>query len=676
MSLPARHVHLDFHTSELIPGIGTRFDAKQMAKAMKLGRINHITLFAKCHHSWCYFPTRVGKTHPHLSFDLLGEQLAVCRKLKIKAPIYITVGWSANDAEWHPEWVVRKADGSIDGANFDPQAKPDAAKPTVSWKYLCIASGYRQHVLELTREICSRYKPVDGIFYDICFHERSYSAAAVEQMRAAGVNIADPAAVKTWHTAQWHSFMRECRAAIAETCPNANAFFNGRANIDTPDESLTMQTHLEMEDLPTTWGGYDKFAPRSRFFASHPLTRSKDQLAMSGKFHTSWGEFGGFKHPDAIRFEAASMIAYGAVCSFGDQLHPDGAFDLATYKNIGEAYAYVERIEEFGLGGRPHSRLGLYFSCARRPDVPAGVAGVGGSVLDHDQGVANMLMEAQLDFVAVHPGQDLSGLDTIIMSGARCLDDAEAARLNAWVKAGGKLLVIGESALDAGKKRFLFDIGAEYVGTPAFDCDYLVAGKPLAANVPAAPVLVYQPALRSTVSSGTVLATIKEPYFSRTYATYCSHQNTCNRPEDAKHPAAVQKGRILWLAHPWGANYYYHGARAHRDFFINAVRRLHPAPVVSTTLPSAGRVSIVHQPDQRRFCVHLLYAGPLQRGRTLVIEDLPTLSDIPLTLRVDEKIRSVTLPLTRKKLTAKRSAGGVSVTVPSLNCHEVVVFSY
>ncbi len=59
MQLPfTRHVHLDFHTSELIRGIGTRFDRNQFQRALKIGRVNGITVFAKCHHSWCPSRTR------------------------------------------------------------------------------------------------------------------------------------------------------------------------------------------------------------------------------------------------------------------------------------------------------------------------------------------------------------------------------------------------------------------------------------------------------------------------------------------------------------------------------------------------------------------------------------------------------------------------------------------
>ena len=74
-TLPTRQVHLDFHTSEYIEGIGEKFDKKQFQGALKAGHVNQINIFAKCHHSWSYYPTKVGRMHPNLKFDLLGAQI-------------------------------------------------------------------------------------------------------------------------------------------------------------------------------------------------------------------------------------------------------------------------------------------------------------------------------------------------------------------------------------------------------------------------------------------------------------------------------------------------------------------------------------------------------------------------------------------------------------------------
>ena len=49
-SLKFRQLHLDFHTSEDIPGIGEEFDREGFIAALKEGHIDSVTLFSKCHH--------------------------------------------------------------------------------------------------------------------------------------------------------------------------------------------------------------------------------------------------------------------------------------------------------------------------------------------------------------------------------------------------------------------------------------------------------------------------------------------------------------------------------------------------------------------------------------------------------------------------------------------------
>ena len=124
-SIRTRQIHLDFHTSELIRGIGSRFDKRQWQEALQTGRVNLINIFAKCHHSWCYYPTSAGMRHPHLRLDLLGAQIEACHEIGVKCPIYFTVGWSAADAELHPEWCIRNRNGSICAPRWDRGATPD-----------------------------------------------------------------------------------------------------------------------------------------------------------------------------------------------------------------------------------------------------------------------------------------------------------------------------------------------------------------------------------------------------------------------------------------------------------------------------------------------------------------------------------------------------------------------
>ena len=66
-----RQVHLDFHTSPDIPGIGEKFDRKEWQERLKKAHVDSITCFSACHHGWRYHPTKVGAMHPHLKFNLL-----------------------------------------------------------------------------------------------------------------------------------------------------------------------------------------------------------------------------------------------------------------------------------------------------------------------------------------------------------------------------------------------------------------------------------------------------------------------------------------------------------------------------------------------------------------------------------------------------------------------------
>ena len=97
-----RQVHLDFHTSECIEHIGEKFSRENFQRALQTGHIDSITVFSKCHHGWSYHPTDVGEMHPHLSFDLLGEEVAAAHEIGVKTPIYLSAGLDEKLARRHP----------------------------------------------------------------------------------------------------------------------------------------------------------------------------------------------------------------------------------------------------------------------------------------------------------------------------------------------------------------------------------------------------------------------------------------------------------------------------------------------------------------------------------------------------------------------------------------------
>ncbi len=79
--LPSRQIHLDFHTSEAIEGIGADFDPHEFATTLARAHVNSITVFARCHHGWIYYQSQANpeRVHPHLARpNLLREQIEAC----------------------------------------------------------------------------------------------------------------------------------------------------------------------------------------------------------------------------------------------------------------------------------------------------------------------------------------------------------------------------------------------------------------------------------------------------------------------------------------------------------------------------------------------------------------------------------------------------------------------
>ena len=72
-----RQIHLDFHTSEKIAGIGRQFDADKFADTLEKARVDSVTCFGRCHHGWLYYDSKgfPERRHPRRATNLLKEQV-------------------------------------------------------------------------------------------------------------------------------------------------------------------------------------------------------------------------------------------------------------------------------------------------------------------------------------------------------------------------------------------------------------------------------------------------------------------------------------------------------------------------------------------------------------------------------------------------------------------------
>jgi hypothetical protein len=662
-----RQIHLDFHTSERIAGIGSRFDAKEFARTLSEASVDSVTVFSKCHHGWSYHPTTVGKQHPNLDFDLLRAQVDALHKAGINAPVYLSAGWDELAAREHPGWRVVTPDGVLVRQRGEPLGP--------GWAFLDFNSPYLDYLCRQVEEAMQLFPDGDGIFIDICFALVTVSAWAQTRMEAEGLDWTNPEDRLKFTEATQIEFFERVSKAVHKHDPKMPLFFNfghvrrGRRDI------LKYFSHLEIESLPTAFWGYEHFPVSARYVD----TLGIEFLGMTGKFHHLWGEVGGYKKPEALLYECGAMLAQGARCSIGDHLHPTGAIDRSTYRTIAPAYAHVKACEPWAEGSVNRAEIAvLSAEAASRPRL----AGIPGHHVDADEGAVRALLEGKFTFDVLDLESSLAGYKLLILPDIVAVSGKLKAKVNAFVKGGGRVLLTGKSGIDA-EKGFVFDAGAKWQGpSPYAEGDYLLPIAPLRASFVDDPLYMYETSERIKVKSGTSLGDIYDPYFDRAAKHFSGHVNTPSQPDPSGYQAGSEKGGFVYLAHPLFTAYKRTGSVAMLEIIERiVVHALGGRRMIETSLPRSGRATLRRQAEKKRDVLHLLQANPASRGvirgdNVQPIQDLITLRDIAMSVAADGKVRSVKLVPAGEALSFTQKAGRVAFTVPSLTGHQMVEIGY
>jgi len=663
-----RQVHLDFHTSPHIPNIGGAFDKKQWQEALRKGHVNSINIFAKCHHGWSYHPPKVGKAHPHLKINLLRAQIDACKEIGVTSPIYISAGADNMASDMHPEWREVYPDGHTNNLLIPGFHK------------LCFNSPYVEYLCEQIREVNELFPDGDGIWLDIIHQNQCCCKWCMAVMEKEGLNADVEADRIKCSKIALERYYTMSTAAARSRDPRKPVFHNSGHIFRGDRNLLKYVSHLELESLPTGGWGYDHFPISAKYCKNLGVA----YIGMTGKFHTTWGEFGGFKHPNALRYECAAMLAYGSTCCIGDQLHPEGKMDESTYSIIGQAYAEVETKEPWCGNVDSVADVGLLSSAA--------VHRVRES--DADIGANRVLLEGHLLFDVLDAEMDFSPYKVIILPDNVTVSESLKNKLNKYLAGGGKLFLTGQSGLDADKKQFVFDIGAQHAGDNEFAPNYCLPTDALRPSFVNSPMVMYCRSQNIKVTTGKSLGQVYNSYFNRSYKHFCSHQHTPNQPQPSGFDCGVLNGNILYLAHPVFTNYRAFGAVAYKDYIVKAIKLLLGNDITLTdNLPSPARVTVMEQKQDRRYILHLLYAPTITRGGNLqhdkhllvtprdpgeinVIEDVIPLHNIHASVKVPQTVKKVTLEPQGRDIPFEMRDGRVSVKVDSFEVHQMVVLHY
>lgn len=649
-----RQVHLDFHTSEHIEDIGKKFDKKQFQTALKKGHINSITLFSKCHHGWAYHPSKANEIHPHLDFDLLGAQIQAAHEIGVKTTIYLSAGLDEKMAHRHPEWLVRNLDESTTWAK-------DFTEP--GYHKMCMSSPYLDYLVKQIEEVCKNYD-ADGIFLDIAGVQPCYCQNCIAEREELGLNPYDENDVLKHAETVYKRYAEKTRAAVDKYKPNLPLFHNGGHIRQGRRDLVNYNTHLELESLPTGGWGYDHFP----FSARYCQGLGVDYLGMTGKFHGSWGEFGGFKHPNALRFEVALAAANGAKCSVGDQLSPSGEMDMVTYDLIGSAYSELEEKEEWLDNVESVADIAIISPEAYVGDLSTGQMT---KVDDSGSGVCRIMLEGKYLFDVIDFESDLSKYKVIILPDVIRADTDFAKRLREFCDCGGKVLATGKSALYENSNEICLNLGAEWIKENPYKPDYFRPSEKIKGMGDTGYIMYGNGEKIRCI--GNELGIRENPYFNRTRAHFCSHQHTPNSCEYGG--AGMTEGKDgIYIAWNIFADYAQSGELHLKQMAMFALDRLlDTAKTLKTNLPAQGIVTLMKQND--RLICHLLYASPVKRGNGIeVIEDIVPIYNVELAIKTDKKINKVYLAPQKEDIDFTYENGYISAKLDKIECHQMVVF--
>ncbi len=671
-----RQIHLDFHTAPEIPDIGKKFDKARWQETLKAAAVDSITLFSKCHHGWSYHPTTVGKVHPGLDFDLLRLQYDATKEIGVNCPVYLSAGVDNLASKDHPEWREVDKDGTYTGwAKGVLQA---------GFHMMDFHSPYLDYLSEQIREAVTLFPDCDGIFLDIISQYQSCGRWSLDFMLAHGLDPEKEEDRLESSRLALEKYYQRTTEAARSLRPDMPIFHNAGHIPRGRHDIFPYFSHMELESLPTGGWGYDHFPMSAKYVCNLPF----DFLGMTGKFHTTWGEFGGYKHPNALRYECAAMLAFGSKCSVGDQLHPNGLLDPSTYEIIGEAYREVETKEPWCRDANQIFDIAILSSEAESNTHREALS---------DEGACRVLLESHFLFGMIDRTMNFSPYKALILPDEIRIDAELKSRLDAYLANGGHLILSGESGLWKDRPEFAFDLGADYFGLsechppasePNRGHDYLLPIPELRAPFVNMPQIMYDRSHRIRTTTGSSLGQIFDPYFNRSWQHFCSHQHTPNQDEPSGFDCGVRHGQILYFSHPVFRHYRAIGAVACREFVVRAIRSfLGEALTVSADLPSTARLSLTVQPADKRHILHLLYAPTISRGGQMqlsggnvaggrsveVIEDLPPLHNSRINLRMPFK--SARLVPEGKILPLENHANSVTLHLPEFSCHQMVELS-
>lgn len=639
----------DNHTMRDCPDVGADFDADEFVGRIADCEIDFATFHARCNQGFAYYDTKVGIRHPSLKYDLFEKIADACKERGIAVSAYFNVGISSEEALRNPDWATLDRSGRI---YRDPPLTPDV-------RTMCYNSPYRDHLLQMIREVAENY-PVDGFFLDCLFSFECVCPACIELMRHQGVDFHDAAALKKFNSDSAVRLARDIAATIKDLIPDALINFNGSGRT----KGTEMGTYVELECLPSNPGwGYGFLPVMARLFS----TRYPDRplLNMTARFY-DWGDFGGLRPQAGLEYDLLYGLALGLQPNIGCHFHPRGTCNHTVFDRVKAVYQTIRQFEPWHENARPISEIAILF--------PKTMDEIGAAT--ELRGCVAMLTELRHSFTIVTDEEDWNGFRLLILPDTVTLNESLAQRIEDYLSKGGSILATGKSGLCPDESRFALEQrwGARFDGESPFAPAYFRVHPSFSQELPDMPIALYEKGIKVVAdSTAEIAATIVAPYYNKHWDGVRAFYY-CPPDRESSDPFLIIKEQVAHITHPLFTAYHAQIASLElRQLIDNVIECLLPNPLLRiANVPSFLKALATARPNQT--IIHLLAYVPELRGRIQIVEDGVEVPHGKLFVRMSDSLPlRAYLALGRKPVSFEMRDSYVEVVIPPFKGYTMLV---
>ena len=620
----------DFHTMRDCKNIGAALDIPLFIAALRRCGIDFLTIPARCNQGFSYYKTTMGIPHPGtVDDDLFGKIVSSCREAGIFISGYVNIGISVEEWLQHSDWRVIPPEG----VDYGP--------------LMCVNSKYADHLCAMTEEIVQNYD-VTGMFFDCVFAPECTCSYCREK------NLSPQESRK--------QIISRVSAAVRKHRPDAMIYFNSMPAEDQLDDS----NYLELECLPNGGWSYDSFPMLARYLRNF----DRPVFGMSGRFHRSWGDFGGLRNVSSLTYDCASALAHGLRVTVGTHLHPTLALNKAVINLIADVYDHLRPHSALCRGAVPKTEISAMIPGKNlKENTPENMASA--------YGASRILQELGMQFNIITPEMPIpSGCRLLILADNVRLTEEQAQVIRKFIADGGAVIATGCSGmLPDEEKSAIPELGVLSRKTLSEKGHFIRSNLPGFPDMPIASYsggAVYTPVPGSKIRARGEAAVFELPQ-------QLDSQHIYLPPGGGDEGVVMAKtGQCIYCTIPLLADYFHFAQLPFRDLLRGALLELLPEPLTDTTkLPQWVKTTVTEQPG--RSIIHLLSYIPERRGECFDVVDcaIPVHNAV-VKLRRDGNIpeRVYLSPEREKMLPFTVEDKYLRITVPEFSGYAVIAVEW